>query len=227
MVMNKSKQAAVAICLLSCLIVACPTRAKESGGVKDGYYLAAMFVSNQMSGDFDDTGIYEAKDEADLDLFNVPEVGNGTGFGLYLGRRLDRLSFEFGYQRTVHDTTSVIPVIGKQDGVYNVVDLNVKFDLVAQGRLRPYLLIGGGIPWLTIENNKSPDDGVTWDKDMRFVGGCLNAGIGVSYYFHPQWALTAGLIQRWNWFTHGEGARLHPRLDERTLSLMAGVAFTF
>ena len=151
MVMNKSKQAAVAICLLSCLTVVCPTRAEEVRSVKDGYYLAAMFVYNQMSGNFDDSLIYEPKDQNDVALFNVPDVDNGAGFGLWFGRRVDRFSFEIGYQSTVHDTSTTIPGIGKADGVYNVVDLNVKIDIFAQGRLRPYLLIGGGIPWLTIE----------------------------------------------------------------------------
>ncbi len=224
---NKSMQAAVAICLLSTLIMVCPTRAEEFRGVKDGYYLEAMFVYNLMSGDFDDSITFESTDEADLDLFNVPDVHDGAGFGLYLGRRVDRFSFEIGYQATFHDTSTVVPGIGKADGVYNVVDLNIKVDIFAQGRLRPYLLIGGGIPWLTIENNKSPDDGVTWNKDVRFVGACLNAGVGVAYYFHPQWALTAGLIHRWNWFTHGEGAHLIGGLEERTLGLTTGLAYTF
>jgi hypothetical protein len=227
MVMNKSRQAAVAICLLSCLIVVCPTRAGEFRGVKDGYYLGAMFVYNQMSGDFDDSIFFESTDEADLNLFNVPDVEDGAGFGLYLGRRVDRFSFEIGYQATFHDTSTVIPEIGKADGIYNVVDLNVKIDIFAQGRLRPYVLIGGGIPWLTIENSKSPDDGVTWNKDVRYVGACLNAGVGVAYYLDSQWALTAGLIHRWNWFTHGEGAQLIGGLEECALGLTTGLAYTF
>lgn len=115
MVLNKSKQAAVTICLVSSLIVVCPTRAEEFGGVKDGYYLGAMFVYNQMGGDFDDSIIFESKDEADLDLFNVPDVDDGAGFGLCLGRRVDRLSFEIGYQSTFHDTSTMIPEIGKAD----------------------------------------------------------------------------------------------------------------
>jgi len=227
MVMNKSKQAAVAICLLSSLIVVCPTRAGEFRGVKDGYYLGAMFVYNQMSGDFDDSFMYESKDETDLNLFNVPDVDNGAGFGLCFGYRVDRFSFEVGYQSTSHETSTVIPEIGKADSIYNVVDLNFKIDIFAQGRFRPYLLIGGGIPWLTIENSRSPDDGVTWNKDVRYVGACLNAGVGVAYYFHPQWALTAGLIHRWNWFTGGDGAQLVGGLEERTLGLTTGLAYTF
>jgi hypothetical protein len=162
-----------------------------------------------------------------LDLFNVPDVDNGVGFGLYFGRRVDRLSFEIGYQATFHDTSTIIPEIGDADGVYTVVDLNIKLDLFAQGRLRPYLLIGGGIPWLTIENSKSRDDGLTWTEDVKYIGGCLNAGVGVAYYFSSQWALTAGLIHRWNWFTHGEHSRLIGDLEERTLSFTTGLAYTF
>ena len=83
MVMKKSKQAAVVICLLSCLIVVCPTRAEEFDGVKDGYYLGAMFAYNHMSGEFDDSITFESEDETDLDLFNVPDVDDGAGFGVF------------------------------------------------------------------------------------------------------------------------------------------------
>ena len=227
MVMNKSKQATIAICLLSCLAGVCPTQAEELDGVKNGFYLGAMFAYNGMSGDFDDTMYFESEDESDLDVFSVPDVDSGAGFGVFFGRRYDKISFEVGYQSTFHDASSVIPGIGETDAAYNVVDLNVKIDVFAQNRLRPYILLGGGIPWLTIDDAMSDDDGVTWEKDLKYVGYCLNAGVGVAYYLDPQWALTAGLIYRWNWFTHGENGRLDEDLSQRALGLTLGLAYTF
>ena len=121
----------------------------------------------------------------------------------------------------------MIPEIGDADSTYNVVDLNVKVDVFAQDRLKPYILFGGGIPWLTVEDSRSEDDGLTWDEDMKYVGYCLNAGVGVAYYFDSQWALVAGLIHRWNWFTHGEDGRLSDDLSQRALGLTIGLAYTF
>lgn len=233
MVMKKSGEAVVNICLLWCLVLVCPARAGESEYVKDGYYLGAMLTHNNMSGDFEGLSAYYGKGDLDDEIVNedvifVPEVDNGVGFGIVLGRRLDKLSFEVGYQRTAHDT-----LFDDSDAAYNVVDLNVKIDVFAKDRLRPYVLLGGGLSWLTIENNTfepdnstpDPEDG-TWD-DTKFSGFCLNAGVGVAYYFDPQWALMAGLIHRWNWFNYGDGASLDPDLKERALSLTIGLAYTF
>lgn len=225
MAMSKSGKAAVVLCLMLCLVAASPARAEEFEGVKDGYYLGALFAYNGMSGDFEDLGlIFEEGDlddeTVDGDVVFVPDVDNGAGFGVVLGRRFDKLSFELGYQRTAHDT-----FFDDSDAAYNVVDLNVKIDVFAADRLRPYVLLGGGFSWLTIEDNTlEPDD--TLD-DTDFSGFCLNAGVGVAYYFDPQWALLAGLIHRWNWFTHVDDGRLDPDIEERALGFTVGLAYTF
>ena len=52
MAMSKSGKAAVVICLMLCLVAACPTRAEGSEDVKDGFYLGALFAYNAMERGF-------------------------------------------------------------------------------------------------------------------------------------------------------------------------------
>lgn len=222
---KQCREAAVGICVMWALVLVCPARAQESGDVKKGFYLGAMFVHNSMSGDFDSFSILteEGDDELEGDIVFRPELDDGAGFGLILGRRYETISFEIGYQRTAHDTS--FGPGDEDDAVYNVVDLNIKIDVFAQNKLRPYVLLGGGFPWLTVDGGTLDDDGSL--DDSRYYGFCLNAGVGVAYYFDPQWAITGGLIHRWNWFTHVDNFRVDDDITERALGLMLGVTYTF
>jgi hypothetical protein len=237
MIMSKSGKAAVVVCLALCLVAACPTRADASEYVKDGLYLGAMFAYNSMDGDFDDSHIITYEPEAGrTDEFDVPDVDEGAGFGLVIGRRFDKISLEFGYQRTIQDTYSslwtldgedVVLLIGDSEATYQVFDLNVKIDVFAQDRLRPYVLLGGGLTTLDIDDSRSEGPDEPWNKEAEYSGYCLNAGVGAAYYFHPQWAVMGGLIHRWNTFNYVKGARLDSNIHERALGFTVGIAYTF
>lgn len=237
MAMSKSGKEAVVVCLALCLIAACATRTKASEYVKDGFYLGAMFAYNSMDGDFDDTYTITYDEESDrTDEFDVPDVDDGGGFGLVIGRRFDKISLEFGYQRTIQDTYSSLAeidgeevtfLIGDSEATYQVFDLNVKIDVFAQEKLRPYVLLGGGLCSLDIDDSRSEGPDQPWNKEAEYSGYCLNAGVGAAYYFHPQWAVTGGLIHRWNTFNHVKGARLEDNIHERALGFTVGIAYTF
>jgi hypothetical protein len=237
MITSKSGEAAVVVCLALCLVAACSTRADASEYVKDGFYLGAMFAYNSMDGDFDDTYTITYDEESDrTDEFDVPDVDEGAGFGLVIGRRYDKISLEFGYQRTIQDTYSSLAeidgeevtfLIGDSEATYQVFDLNVKIDVFAQEKLRPYVLLGGGLSSLDIDDSRSEGPGLPWNKEAEYSGYCLNAGVGAAYYFHPQWAVTGGLIHRWNTFNHLKGARLDNNIHERALGFTLGIAYTF
>jgi hypothetical protein len=49
----------------------------------------------------------------------------------------------------------------------------------------------------------------------------------VAYYFHPQWAITGGVIHRWNWFGSVEGGSVDDSLLEKALGFTLGIAYTF
>ena len=225
------KNAVVILCLGLSLSVALasPLGAEEETAayVKPGFYVGASFVHNSLSGDFDDTMAPISLPSGTLD---VPDVDSGPGFGVVLGARRQRFALELGYQRTTHDTSTSLAQLqdlgyASGDAAYNVVDLNLKVDVFTWDRLRPYVLVGAGVPWLTIDNNKLNNNSEV--EDVTFVGWCLNVGAGVAYYFHPQWAVTGGAIYRWNWFTSGGDGGLPSDLEAQVLGFTVGVAYTF
>lgn len=208
------------------LVSASVVYAQGSSYVKEGAYLGVYFTDARMFGDFDNTVSYYGYDE----IYEVPYVDDGTGFGVVLGARTEKGAVELGYQRTRHDTIS----LGGDEASYNIIDLNFKVDVFARDQVRPYILFGFGFPWLTIENGLAEldydyylDDYVLSFEDETFFGFALNAGAGLAYYFHPQWAVTGGVIYRWNWFTSAEGSDLDDNLLERAFCFNVGIAYTF
>lgn len=208
------------------LVSASVVYAQGSSYVKEGAYLGVYFTDARMFGDFDNTVSYYGYDE----IYEVPYVDDGTGFGVVLGARTEKGAVELGYQRTRHDTIS----LGGDKASYNIIDLNFKVDVFARDQVRPYILFGFGFPWLTIENGLAEldydyylDDYVLSFEDETFFGFALNAGAGLAYYFHPQWAVTGGVIYRWNWFTSAEGSDLDDNLLERAFCFNVGIAYTF
>lgn len=218
--MKRNIEVLVSISLTWSLIAVSPVHAGDAGYVKEGTYLGASFIHNSMSGDFDDTIVLVGPSGG----VDVPDVDNGPGFGVVLGWRGEKVAMELGYQRSIHDTFSSFVDIGESEAAYNVVDLNFKIDVFARNKLRPYILLGLGIPWLTIEDSATAGEGL---EDATFFGYCLNAGAGVAYYFRPQLAVTGGLIYRWNRFTSAEGTSLEDSLSEGALGLTVGIAYTF
>ena len=212
----------VGICMLLCFAMVNPVYAEDLEFVKEGFYLGALFAYNQMSGDFDDKAAYT--NEEGTWIYDAPEIDNGMGFGVVLGHRSKLGAAELGYQRTVHDTNSGFAAFGESEAVYNVIDLNFKLDVLAQDKLKPYLLLGFGVPWIDIEDAST--DGVSYD-DITYVGFNVNAGAGAAYYFHPQWAIMGGVIYRWNWFNEVEDGRIDDHILEKALGFTFGIAYTF
>lgn len=223
MAMRHSVMVVSCSCLIASLVTISPVFAgdsEETTIAKDGFYLGTQFVYNIMSGDFDDSTYFRSSDM----VIDAPDVASGYGFGFVAGSRTGAGAVEFGYLRTTHDTRSSFVDIGKSTATYNVIDLNLKVDLLTQYRVRPFLEFGFGIPWMTVKNSALTPGGF---EDATYVGVCLNLGGGVVYYFHPRWALTGGLLYRFNWFTSGEGRYLDSSLSEGALALTVGIAYTF
>ncbi len=218
------------VCFIGFVSTASAQYNQYSPLVKNGVYVGAMFVNNSTSGDFDDS-IYYTTDEM---LYNVPGMDDGKGFDIVLGTRMNRFSFEVGYQKTNHDVKSVLnDVLYEAYGVnilgdkatYNAVDFDFKFDLIANSQLRPYALMGFGLTWITVEDNALNlyDE----QEDETFRGYCWNLGAGVAYYLQPQIAVTIGLKYRWNIYGRVESDDLDENLKENILSTSIGMAVTF
>ena len=191
--------------------------AKDDAYVKEGTYLGIFRTQNQMSGDFKGITYLSTPSK----FYDVPNLESGDGFGVVLGGRASDGSFEFGYQRSRHDTSSLL--FGYSEASYNLIDMNFKFDCFAQERIKPYILFGFGYSWLTIEDgsyNGSYDD-------ATYHGFAWNMGAGAAYYFHPQWAVTGGVTKRWNGFGTVDGVEIADSLSENTFCFNIGIIFTF
>ena len=220
MVAKRNNSAMALIGVILSISMGSPLFAEESGGVKDGFYLEALLAYNAMSGDFDDSGFLVSP----FAIYDVPDVDSGMGFGLVAGFRQDRYPIEFGYQRTTHDTHSSFVDVADSTAFYNVFDMNLKVDVVRREQFRPYVLVGFGFPWLTIEDSSTSGGPL---EDETFWGFDVDVGAGVAYYFSPRWAVMGGLIYRWNWFASVEDDSIDDSLLESALGFTLGVAFTF
>jgi hypothetical protein len=190
---------------------------------KEGTYLSFSYVRNSIGGDFDDTVMYQTSSEA----FNVPDADSGGGFGIGLGVTADFGGFEINYQRSSHETHTVFVDIGDQDAAFNVVDFNFRINILRKqlkDRIKPYVLLGFGIPWITIENSMT--DGYSYD-DETFVGISGNIGGGVIYYITPRIFANAGAFYRWSRFGSVEGVSLDDKLSGSGPSFSLGLSYTF
>lgn len=217
-----TKFSTIIIVSLLAFIMTSAVYAEKQTYVKEGTYLGVFMTKNNMFGDFDDSHLFGS--DLTGEILGVPKVDEGTGFGVVLGGRGPKGAIELGYQRSRHDTSSFD--FGESEAFYNVIDMNFKIDVFAKEQFRPYILLGFGFPWLTIENDLYDvyDDSF---GDATFFGFALNAGCGVAYYFHPRWAVTGGVIKRWNWFTSAEGKSLEDTMFERAFCFNVGIAYTF
>ena len=72
-------------CLVVTFAVASPVCAGDPYDVKDGFYIGGLWVHNGMSGEFDDT--MSLIRPPDPDIYDVPDVDDGMGFGVFMGWR--------------------------------------------------------------------------------------------------------------------------------------------
>ena len=190
--------------------------------IEEGFYIGGSLVHNSIGSDFDGNSGYRYAEGNQLSV--VPSVDSDIGFGCFIGYRLERWALELSYQRVEHDTSNVLT--GSQDSDYNVIDLNVKVDVLPQGRFRPYALVGIGAPWFNVDNVRTDDNGATW-SDSTFKGYTVNGGLGFSYYFNPRWFLTAGAMYRWQHFRDLDGLYMSVDAMGSGMNYSLGIAYTF
>ncbi len=189
--------------------------------LKEGVYIGAAVVHNTIGQDFDDSRYYYGNGNVN----NVPEIDSAFGGGLFIGYRLENWAMEVSWQRVVHETHTVVTAMGDQDAVYNVVDLNIKVDVLARDRFRPFVLFGAGGTWLDIDNNRMYTGGVLTDE--TFEGWTVNVGGGAAYYFTPRWFLTGTVMYRWQHFKQVDNTQLSVDAMGSGMNVSLGLAYTF
>ena len=194
---------------------------KDTFKPKDGVYVTGSWINNTIGGDFDDSLLYTDG----TTIYNVPDVDGGNGFGVTLGATWPAASVEIGYQRTMHDTDTILPGVGEQDAAFNAIDLNVKIHVIRESRFRPYVLLGFGIPWITIDNNMVNSDGSLDDETFTGISG--NVGGGLAFYLTEQIFINGQAMYRWSSFGSIEGNSLDDNVGASGPSFSLGLGYTF
>ncbi len=198
-----------------------PTVKREPFKPDDGFYVTGYWIANNtLDGDFNDTTYYTT----DSAIYDVPAIDDGQGFGVSLGVSTPGASLEISYLRTSHNTHSSFTDIGDQQGTFNAIDLNLKIHLIKESRFRPYVLLGFGFPWITVENSVYENGSYS---DETFTGISANVGAGLAFYLTPQAFVNAGVMQRWSFFNDVEGMGLDENLNASSFSFLLGFGYTF
>ena len=204
--------------LLAGLCAAGACRSQDAPTVKTGTYVGILYGQNSVGGEFDDTLVLTGPSS----VFDVPRVQSGSGAGLILGFRSAGAAFEISYQKSNHDTTSIL--LGRSQAQYRNLDLDFKFDFLAKESIRPFGLFGIGFPRLTIKGSKF--DGASF-SDATYSGLGLNFGLGAAYYMFPQWAVSATVLYRLTRFSTVDGVAIDGALKGPGMAYKLATTYTF
>ena len=221
---NLLKTATLALLIVCGVPVAAWSQDKQ-GFAKAGGYAGFSFVPQfTFDGEtFDGQTYYQEVDGDEIAI--LPKVDKQHMFRGILGYRGETAAVEFSYERTNHNG-----VFGEGTGkaTFQQVNVDGRFFFLTRGRIQPYFLAGGGLPWLTIEDGSflesDPEAGV---GDATFKGFALNTEVGVTVYPHPQVGIVVGYSYHPIWFDRATGITdtrydLRPRFRESS----KGVVFT-
>jgi hypothetical protein len=212
--------------LIVCVVPVAAWSQEQQGFAKIGEFVGGSFVpAFTLDGEtFDGFTLYREVDGDEVAL--LPKLDTQRMFRGIFGYRYERATLEFSYERTGH--TGVFGELGTGEATFQQLNVDTRFFFLTDGRVQPYILAGGGFPWLTIKDGSfllnEPDAGVS---DGRFKGYALNTEVGVTVYPHPQVGIVLGYEYRPMWFDRGTGLtgtryELRPRFRETS----RGVVFT-
>ena len=222
----------VLLALLVICVVPVPASSQEQQGfAKVGGYAGGSFVpAFTLDGDtFNGVTYYQEIDGDEIAL--LPKLDKQRMFRGILGYRGERAALEFSYERTSHNGTFADVLTGS--ATFHQVNVDGRFFFLTHARVQPYILVGGGFPWLTIKDasflEDEPDAGV---GDVNFKGYALNTEVGVTVYPHPKVGIVLGYNYRPIWFDSATGItdtpyELRPRFRESSKGVVFTTLFTF
>jgi opacity protein-like surface antigen len=226
-----SKSLSVVVLTLCLLSFAAPALSQEPKGfAKVGGYVGGSFVPDfTLDGEtFDGMTAYREVGGDEIGI--LPKLDKQHMFRGILGYRGKMGALEFSYERTSHNGTFFDESV---DATFQSVDLNGRFFFLTNGRVQPHVLVGGGIPWLTVKDGSfledEPDAGL---GDGSWKGYALNTEVGVTVYPHPQLGIAVGYHYRWIWFDRATGITdtlfdLRPRFREASKGVVVTGLVTF
>jgi hypothetical protein len=192
---------------------------KTDSPAKDGGYIGGSYVFNNVEGDFNDTKVYSSETEVD----DIPDLMNGSGFGVFAGGRHGRFAFELGYQRVSHDKNSSL--LGPGKAKWHVINTDFKTYFLTSHKFQPFFQIGMAFPWLNIEDSEVYSGGL---RKLTVAGGIgLNLGGGLAYYINPKWCVSGTGLYRVSRFARSGGDTIDPKLSSNGFTYSINFAHTF
>jgi len=221
---------AVLALLIVCVVPVAAWSQDQQGFAKVGGYAGGTFVPKfTLDGEtFDGFTYYQEVDGPEIAI--LPKLDKQGMFRGILGYRGEKAAIEFSYERANHNGTFLG---GTGKATFQQVNVDARFFFLSQTRIQPYVLVGGGFPWLTIKDGSfledQPEAGV---GDGAFRGYALNTEVGATIYPHPKVGIVLGYGYRPIWFYRGTGITdtqydLRPRFRESSKGFVLTTLFTF
>ncbi len=222
---------AVLALLLICVVPVAALGQEQQGFAKVGGYIAGSFVpSFTLDGKtFNGFTLYREVDGDEIAL--LPKLDKQKMFRGILGFRYDKAAFEISYERTTHK--GVFFDLATGEATFQQINVDTRFFFLTEGRVQPYVLAGGGFPWLTIKDGSFLLDNLDAGAgDGRFKGYAVNTELGVTVYPHPQVGIVLGYEYRPIWFDRLTGMtdtqyKLRPRFRESNRGVVFTTLITF
>ncbi len=148
-------------------------------------------------------------------VFFIPRVTSGFGFGVGIGRRFRSGQWSLSYLSSGHDVT----LQGlKSTAVSNLVQFNARTFLVKSPKMKPFIYVGLAFPWLKVVDSAAGQDGRL--VDATFLGLGVNAGAGLLLPISSRMFFSGSLIYRYLAYLYangpGVGIDVTDLFDDRT-----------
>lgn len=229
---EKSKCPACLAAAALFFILAFPLMAASPPQADEGFYFSFKYLNLSINGDLDGKTVVGNSEKA----FFIPMLKDGNGYTVSIGHKWKRSLWEVFFMRTTHETTF-------QDdpghAAYSAFGMDGKIFLLSNFPIRPYVLIGFNIPWLTVKNGAILNKTI---KNAAYIGVCLDAGAGLLIHLNSKLFLSGGMIYRvigmlstlspgkprdfLDLFYDRTGSRLTNYFWSRGLTFEVGVGFT-
>ena len=200
---------------------------ERPGFAKEGVFVGAAGVPGfTLDGvTFDGTTAYQKVDGEEIVI--LPRLDRKAMLRGIVGVRSKWGSFEAAYDQTSH--TGTFLGFSGVEATFHSINFDERLFLLPRGRIQPYVLLGGSIPWLTIKDGSFLDPNFA---DASFRGFGINTEAGVTVFATPRIGISAGYRYRSMWFDSASGvtkeaSKLRPRFRETSGSVVITGLFTF
>jgi hypothetical protein len=209
------------------LTLAAPARSQERAGfAKEGGYVGVTGILNFTFDGVTFDGESAYVEVGGKEVMILPRLDTRNLVRAVLGHRWEKAAFEVSYDRT-HHTGTFMEETG--EATFQSVNVDGRFFMATRGPVQPHVLVGGAVPWLTIEDGSFLGPVV---GDARFRGYGVNTEAGVTVFPTPRVGIGVGYAYRMMWFDRASGASdrlfdLRPRFRETSGSVVLSGSFTF